>query len=121
MGVHDHIAAMQTAMNAGTPPKADKAKSKAKAKGKAKAKAKAKAKSKTKTDAKTDAKTNAAKAKAATKAATTASAKGGGKHKKKDVPGWPMPKRLKAYPAGCTKCRASPGCTFSCFKYRGEL
>ena len=30
------------------------------------------------------------------------------------------PKALKMYPQGCSKCRYKPGCTPSCFKYRGE-
>ena len=30
------------------------------------------------------------------------------------------PNALKMYPKGCPKCRWKPGCTPSCFKYRGE-
>lgn len=41
--------------------------------------------------------------------------------KKKAVPGWSMNKRIDEYPEGCAKCRGSPGCTFSCFKYRHEI
>lgn len=40
---------------------------------------------------------------------------------KKVVPGWSDARRLKQYPEGCPKCRDVPGCTFSCFSYRGEI
>ena len=30
------------------------------------------------------------------------------------------PDALKRYPHGCSKCRWQPGCTPSCFRYRGE-
>jgi hypothetical protein len=67
------------------------------AKSKAKAKAKAKAKCKAK-----------AKAKATAKPKAT-------------VPGWSMARRFRDYPDGCTKCREVPGCTRSCFYYRGQI
>ena len=40
---------------------------------------------------------------------------------KKLVPGWSVAKRMKKYPKGCAKCRRCPGCTYSCFNYRGEI
>ena len=38
----------------------------------------------------------------------------------KDYPGWTMTQRMNAYPDGCSKCVHKPGCTPSCFYYRGE-
>jgi hypothetical protein len=42
--------------------------------------------------------------------------------KRKEVPGWPMSKRMKLYGDGCAKCAwQSAGCTPSCFKARGQV
>ena len=34
---------------------------------------------------------------------------------------WTGKRRLKEYGEGCSKCRGQPGCTPSCFRYRGQL
>ena len=87
-----------------------KAKAKGNAKGKGRGKAKGNAKGKGRGKKTDTGKTKVAKAGPAIN-----------HNAKAPVTGWPMAKRLKNYPDGCAKCRHSPGCTRSCFYYRGEL
>ena len=57
-----------------------------------------------------------------TTAKATAKAKANAKGSKKDVPGWTIQERDRAYPNGCSKCAYKvKGCTLSCFKARGQV
>ena len=71
--------------------------------------------------AKPAAKSSKVKAKPAVAKACKKTGPASNHHPKAPVTGWPIAKRMKKYPNGCGKCRYSPGCTRSCFYYRGEL
>ena len=69
--------------------------------------------------AKEKAKEKAAKDKAKQKAANGKPNASTSSNGKKDFKLPSDKRRLQLYPNGCSKCRRKPGCTPSCFKYRG--